>query len=257
MGTAGPVSPRPDTSGLSEAWVRGIPHDPLEPAWSVYDSDIAATVKIYNDYLARQKGFGSLNPMLTKAMCWTETGAGSTKWKSRPMQIGNSGDAGLFELLKTSPKNKLMLPPVFYKGGSLELTSSNVRTIPVYNIRAGVGYLLLRACTYKATPQLLDQGRFFSDVVQRNDNFARIALRDQTTIDELRLQNPSVRPIALKPWTTIKFHHFAQYSELSFVPINPLQAAVTYNNADVVSYVKKIEYCLWVLQGGASAADAQ
>jgi hypothetical protein len=60
-----PVPSRPDTSGLTEAWLRGIPHNPLDPDWSVYDNDIAVITRTYNDYLAKQQGFVPLDP--TKA----------------------------------------------------------------------------------------------------------------------------------------------------------------------------------------------
>ncbi len=256
MGTSALVPARPDTSGLSEAWVRGIPHNPLEPAWSVYDTDIAATVRIYNDYLARQAGFRPLPPLLIKAMCWTETGAESIKWKSRPMQIGNTGDAGLAELLSTKPASMLILPPSFRKGGMYELTFSNVRTLPVFNIRAGVGYLLLRASTLIKTPVIDDNGQFFADTVRKHDTLFNMSRRDSTTIQELQTSNPSSLTRRLQPETTLRFRHISIEDTFSFTRIDAYQAASTYNNNAVEEYTNTLNYCIWVLNGGAQAADA-
>ncbi|MBB5066697.1 LysM domain-containing protein [Granulicella mallensis] len=254
---ATPTPSRPDTSGLTEAWLRGIPHTPLDPDWSVYDNDIAVITRTYNEYLAKQQGFVPLDPLLVKAMCWTETGANVPEWRTRPMQIGNAGDAGLAELLKTKPLNRLLLPPAFYKGGALQLTSANVRTIPAFNIRAGIGYLLLRACRLNGPWLPVDNGQTFSDKVRKGDSLDRIAARDHTTVDELRNANPKLNPSALKLGAELSFRHMTEYFFLGFVGrVDEARAAATYNNNDVDGYTKKLLYCMWVFQGGAQAEDA-
>ncbi len=247
---------RPDVSGVSEAWLRGIPHDPDDADWSVYDTYIVLTVRAYNDHLALQQNFLPLDPVFVKAICWTETGAGEPTWNTRPMQIGNAGDLGLQQLLKLNIQNRLLIPPEFSRGGKFEFTVSNVRAIPAFNIRAGVGYLLLRASTLLQKYVPADNGQIFTDTVRKPDSLYNMAHRDRTTVEELRSANPPGLTRSLNPKTTLSFRHMELQSSLIFRPITSLQAASTYNNANVDEYTKKLNYCLWVLHGGARAADS-
>lgn len=109
--------------------------------WNTYDDQIQAAVVVFNAYLAGKALYNPLDWQKIKAMAWVETGpfAQNDAWNSRPMQIGNRGDAGLHDLL-TSVQGKLIMPPQFLVG----INEGNAGSVGRLNIIVGIGYLLRR-----------------------------------------------------------------------------------------------------------------
>ena len=139
-----------------EKWckARAIDISKNETAWDAYDFDIGSTIGAYNQHLRSTPNYHPVEFRFIKAMIWTETGATAEQWNKKPMQIGNPGDPGLKDIL-TSRQGKLILPLNYQQ----LLTASNVVTIPLFNIVAGVGYLLKMFAHFgfEATTKLTSQ----------------------------------------------------------------------------------------------------
>lgn len=106
-----------------------------------------------------------------KAMMWVEAGQGTTSGNPTPMQIGNPGDPGLGALLAGKEGGDLILPPSVRRG----LTVSAVTTIPYYNIRAGIGYLLMRMANFKIKSVPDADTRTYEVTVKAGDSLDKIA----------------------------------------------------------------------------------
>ncbi|WP_332451123.1 hypothetical protein [Burkholderia ubonensis] len=126
-----------------EKWQDDINKAADDVNWGTWDYEIQIAVNEYNRHLSGTAGYNPLDWHLIKAMLWVETGANSSEWKIKPMQIGVSGDPGLTSFLSGNEGGDLILPPA-WKG---QLTSGSARTMPAHNIRAGIGYLLMRMAT--------------------------------------------------------------------------------------------------------------
>ena len=108
-------------------------------AWNLHDHTIMLTVSDYNTWLDRKQGFSRLDWMMVKAQAWVETGANDPAWHGNVLQIGKHGDPGLHDFM-TLPNARLVLPPQYKPF----LSVAAAQTVPLYSIRAGVGYLLYR-----------------------------------------------------------------------------------------------------------------
>lgn len=244
-------SSMPDMTDISPKWIQGIPTSPNEPAWSIYDSVIKDTVRAYDKQLQGQGRYPPLDWLLIKAMCWTETGAGAPEWKTRPAQIGNTGDLGLQELLSRKPQYDLLIPPEYRTNGPKSLTFTSVRTDPVANIRAGVGYLLLGAASFSYQSIQDGDKSLYHHKVVRGDSFGRIGKIERTTIEELGRDNPALVGRSLTLGQDVQFRKASKrWVLISIRPLTPYQAALAYNTRSVDEYTKKMTYCLWILNGG-------
>jgi hypothetical protein len=117
---------------LSPQWTQMIDGALTEKAWDDYDDAIKAEVR---DYKAR---FGfSTDWKLFKAQIWTESGAPSHAWKTRPMQIGNPGDPG-WATIKNQREHSDII-----SSDSLKKDLKNNRDIndPKFNIQVGMAYV--------------------------------------------------------------------------------------------------------------------
>jgi hypothetical protein len=74
-----------------DRWTNGIEKAVSNRKWDVYDCEIRMIAGEYNVHLQTTPGYKPLDWRLVKAMIWTETGAGSPEWKTKPMQIGVAG----------------------------------------------------------------------------------------------------------------------------------------------------------------------
>lgn len=128
-----------------ERWQEGINQAVGDAKWDIYDCDIQTAVNAFNRHLTGTAGYFPLDWQLIKAMVWVATGAGSDLWKSNPMQIGMPGDPGLRALLSGKEGGYLILPPSLQSG----LNVVSATSMPIYNIRAGIGYLLMRMANFE------------------------------------------------------------------------------------------------------------
>ncbi|HGL4260413.1 hypothetical protein [Burkholderia dolosa] len=88
----------PVRSGF-EKWQDGIGRAVGNASWDSWDCEIQMAVNEYNRYLSGVAGYRPLDWRLVKAMTWAETGANSSEWRIKPLQIGVSGDPGLASFL--------------------------------------------------------------------------------------------------------------------------------------------------------------
>ncbi|HEY1744769.1 MAG TPA: hypothetical protein VGG18_16490 [Granulicella sp.] len=244
-----------------DAWTRGIPTDPADPknaAWNQYDATIRDAVRTYDRHLQGQGGYFpnvTLNWLLVKAMCWTETGPGSQEWATKPAQIGvikgNVTDPGLADLLSGKPKSQLILPPEYAPGGPLQITLANTRQIPEFNVRAGIGYLLLKAAITSKLSVLPPEVPFSHYTAVARDNFSVIGGKVHTTVDELLRDNPNPgkpsQPRPIFPGNDVLYKPAAEHIT-GWKTIDAAFAASSYNIKNVALYTTRIAYCLSILQ---------
>jgi hypothetical protein len=175
-------------SGL-QRWQVGI--DRAGAAWDVYDCDLRSVVSEYNRHLVDTNGYFPLDWKIVKAMLWVETGGGSPDWRRKPMQIGNHDDPGLASLLLGDEGGQLIIPPSMQPGLSMGSATSD----PVQNIRAGVGYLLMRHAIYANQSVLSADTRIHEVTAAPGDSLDRIAKAQGSTAEVMKRLNPSVHTV--------------------------------------------------------------
>ena len=229
-----------------DKWKDTINTADTNPAWHSYDAVIKSTVDKYNAHLKSAPGFTALNWKLIKAMLWTESGGPTTQaWKTRPMQIGNKGDPGLDSLLDGKEGGDLIMPSDIASG----LTVQNVPTDPVKNIQAGVGYLLMKAASYKYDDAWSLSAPVIDYKVVAGDNLERIAKRTGTTVGHLYwlnpgLQNETAQHLSLKLGRVLKVQKAKNQKMITgFKSLDNATVAKIYNAGDS-RYAEKLAYCL-------------
>jgi hypothetical protein len=182
-------------------------------------------------------------------MIWTETGAASSEWKTRPMQIGVAGDPGLASLLSGKEGGELILPPDW----RAKLTVTNVRLIPSQNLRAGIGYLLMRMA-YFDNQSVAEEARApFEVTVKAGDTIERIAKAEGSTPDILRRLNPASS--TLRAGQALK----CQKGKVKRVVagwrrITTAAVAQRYNGGGDFNYQRKLDYALALVTHGREAS---
>lgn len=229
-----------------EKWKDTIDTSDKNPAWNGYDAAIKSTVTKYNDHLKSAAGFTALDWRLIKAMVWTESGGPSgPAWKTRPMQIGNPGDPGLAALLGGKEGGDLIMPGDIASG----LSVKNAGSEPEKNIQAGVGYLLMRAASYKYEDVWDANAPIVDYKVVAGDSIDRIAKRNGSTVGRLYwlnpgLQNEMAQHISLKLGRSLKVQKARNTKMIaSFKSLDNATVAKLYNTGDS-RYADKLAYCL-------------
>lgn len=170
-----------------EKWQDGINRAVENPKWDVYDCEIRSAVNEYNYHLSKTAGYFPLDWQFIKAMIWVESGAESSAWKTKPIQIGIPGDPGLMSFLSGNEGGNLIIPPSMKN----HLSTSVATSIPSYNIRAGIGYMLMRMANfeYKTIPD--SDTKIYEVVVRAGDSLEKVAKANGSTTDMLRSLNQS------------------------------------------------------------------
>jgi hypothetical protein len=184
-------------------------------------------------------------------MIWTETGAGSPEWKTKPMQIGVAGDPGMFALLSGSEGADLILPPST-KG---RMTAGTIRSIPAHNIRAGVGYLLMKLAYYEHQSIIAKEAAIQEVTVRAGDTMERIAKAHRSTIEILTKLNP--RTTTLQVGQVLKCQSGSiQRVITGWRPLTPVMIAQRYNGGGDPFYADKLRYALRLISKGKVAVCA-
>jgi hypothetical protein len=220
--------------------------------WHEYDCDIQQVVDEFNRYLADTAGFRALDWRIVKAMIWTETGGPKNPaWRSNPMQIGNPGDPGLRALLFGDEGGDLVLPPEMKK----RLIGTNIRGNPAMNMRAGVGYLLMRLAHYRiGTVQDPSDSNVYTLEVRRGDSYATLARANGTTVDTLKRLNHGAAPLG--PGQTLRYQKASVGKKIASWDLPTSQRiAIRYNVGDK-EYSTKLDYCLTVIRKSISESVA-
>ncbi|SCX56730.1 LysM domain-containing protein [Variovorax sp. EL159] len=233
----------PDTSG----WERSI--DKADNEWDSHDCDVREAVHEYDMHLSQTPGYVPLDWKMVKAILWVETGAKRAQWKTRPMQIGNTGDPGLQALLGNSDGGELILPPSYRRSLSID----GVRRTPIHNIRAGIGYLLLRMTNFSFQSVLDADTRTYDVAVRSGDNLSSIARAQGSTPEVMKKLNPSAH--VLRPGDVLRYQKASiQRVITGWKPITASGVAAYYNAGGDAVYAKKLSYALAAVRRQAEAA---
>lgn len=216
--------------------------------WNSYDCEIQSAVTEYNRFLMGTAGYLPLDWQIVKAMLWVETGPGAEAWLSKPMQIGNLGDPGLNTLLRGEEGSSLILPPTI----RTRLNAALARTVPAWNIRAGIGYLLTRMAKFDVRSVRDADDKVYEVTVKAGDSLDKIAGAQGSTLTEMRALNPNVT--MLKPGQVLKYRKAAMRKVIAgWRPVTTQNIAVLYNRGDA-AYTRKLDYVLTLFPKNGAAA---
>jgi hypothetical protein len=231
-----------------EKWQDGINKAVGDAKWNTWDCEIQMAVNEYNRHLSGTAGYMRLDWQLIKAMLWVESGAANSEWKSMPMRIGVPGDPGLTSLLSGDEGGDLILPPA-WKG---RLTVSSARVIPAHNIRAGIGYLLMKMANYEYRSVPDADSNVYEVTVKPGDNLEKIAKAQGSTVDTLKKLNPTT--IVLRPGQVLKYQKASVRRVItSWRHISTVLIAQRYNGGGDTHYATKLDYTLNAVRKGRAA----
>jgi hypothetical protein len=226
-------------SGLDK-WKDGIKNAVGDPKWSRWDCEIQQTVSAYNRHLQGTPGYVALDWKIIKAMLWTESGPQRRDWNTKPSQIGDPRDPGLGAFLSNKEGGDLIIVPE-WKG---LITLDSARTNPVHNIRAAVGYLLMRLAHYehKSIPDV--DNKIFEVKVKAGDSLEKIAKANGSTVEVLQKLNPGVK--VLRIGQVLKCQKASVKKVITgWEAVTPLSVALKYNSMrGDPDYAVKIRYAL-------------
>jgi hypothetical protein len=230
-----------------ERWQDGLKASVKSPRWNAWDCDVQAIISQYNRHLAGQAGYMPLDWKIIKAMLWVETGANNAEWTRKPMQIGVPGDPGLKALLSSHEGGNLILPPAFSS-----LTSGSARAIPSHNIRAGVGYLLMRMATFEERSVVGPDAAIQEVTIKAGDSLAAIAKTHGTTVELLTRLNPGTG--VLQPGRTLRYQKASLQRVIrGWRAFSTQNIANRYNGGGDPFYAKKLDFALSLVRQGRVA----
>lgn len=232
-----------------QAYVNGALSNP--EAWNAHDCDIKIAVTEFNRHLAGVMDYRSLDWRLIKAMTWVETGAGKPAWKRNPIQIGNPGDPGLKALLGDQEGGDLILPSAMKS----RLSPAAVMTIPSYNIRAGIGYLLMRLANFSTRSVPDSDGRIYEVTAKAGDSLDLLARKNDSTTEMLKTLNPAVH--VLRPGRVIKYRKAAMRRIIVGWKQVTTGSIYKYYNVGDPRYAQKLDYALALINKGKAAICSQ
>lgn len=233
-----------------DLWQEGLSKGVEDPAWALYDCQIKFAAAEFNRQLSKTPNYRVLDWRLIKAMLWVETGAKNRDWKTMPMQIGVPGDPGLTALLSGKEGGELILPLAWQS----RLSAGTVRSLPIHNIYAGIGYLLMRLATFDIASVVDPRSTGpYNLTVQAGDSLAKIAKAQGSTIDILkRLNGPS---LFLKPGQILKVEKGSIKRVISgWRAISTTMIAQRYNGGGDPLYAKKLDFAFTLVKKGKDAS---
>jgi len=235
----------PPRTGFNKKWQDGLERAVGNPKWDAYDCEIRTAVAELNRHLSDTAGYRPLDRQLIKAMLWTETGAEAAEWKVKPMRIGVAEDPGLESLLSGNEGGDLILPPT-WKG---QLTMESARTVPAHNIRAGIGYLLMRMARFRHESVLAADTEPYEVTVKTGDSLDKIAQAQGSTLEVLKSLNPTAG--VLHPGQVLKCQKASiQRVITGWRPITTASIAERYNGNRDPNYARKLDYALSLVRKG-------
>lgn len=235
-----------------DGWRKSISDAEKNPSWNHWDCEVKNIVTQFNQHLSGTARYVSLDWLLVKAMLWVETGAQSAEWLTRPMQIGVAGDPGLKALLSGKEGGELILPPSM----QLQLTSAAVKSIPTQNIRAGIGYLLMRMAVFENVNTVAEGTAVEEVIVKSGDSLDRIARRHGSTLQTLKDLNPEAK--VLHPGQKIKVQPASIKKQITgWRQMSTQSVAQRYNGGGDPLYRQKLDYALDRARHVAAAKCAQ
>jgi len=228
----------PPKTGL-EKWKDGIRAATKSEKWNSWDNEIQTAVSEYNHHLLSETGCFFLDWRLIKAILWVESGANNPEWQIKPMRIGVVGDPGLTSFLSGKEGGELIIPPM-WEG---RLTIASARSIPAHNIRAGIGYLLMRMANFKYRSVLDTDSAIYEVTVKAGDSLEKISRARGSTVEVLKNLNPMAS--ILRPGQILRYQ---KASIKRFITgwrhASPTTVANYYNGDGDSDYVEKLQFVL-------------
>ena len=227
-----------------EKWQDGIDSAVGNVKWDVYDCEIQLAISEIDRHLSGVAGYRPLDWQLIKAMAWTETGANNDFWKYNPMQIGMyNSDPGLSALLYGNEGGDLILPPTW----KARLNRSSVTTIPAHNIRAGIGYLLMKIANFAVKSVLDEDTKIYTATVKAGDSLDKLAKLHGSTVEVMKKLNPLAQ--VLHPGQVVNYQKASIKKVIvGWKPITASTIGSNYNGTGDSLYVKKFNYALNALR---------
>ncbi|MFG6447421.1 LysM peptidoglycan-binding domain-containing protein [Roseateles sp. BYS180W] len=230
------------SSSVALGWREGVALALDSPGeWMAYDGTIKKLVQLVNERLGGSSKLPKLDWHLIRAMLWTETGAKHPQWRTKPMQIGVVGDAGMGVVLAGAENVGLVADAEL----RANLSAETVRHQPEANIRAGLIYLLNRMCEAKSFEEA--DGAVSEHQVQKGETFDRIGKQVGCSAQWLLKLNGQNARLAVgqvvKVQATRRGRRITAWK--AFTPEN-LQDR--YNGNGDERYAKKLRYCLGVME---------
>ncbi len=233
-------------------WQDGFADAPTDPKWQKWDCEIQLAVGEYNRHLAATPGYLPLDWLTIKGMIWVESGAAHSEWNRRVMQIGVEGDPGLASLLSGSEGGELIMPPNLKS----RLTVGSVRTIPADNIRAGIGFLLMRHARFEFRNTPSADRQTYTVPVKPGDSLDKIARNNGTTVETLKRLNPGAA--VLRPGQTLSYEKASiQKTIAGWKPMNSISIADLYNGGGDATYARKLDFVAGLIRNTGAVACAQ
>lgn len=230
-----------------EKWQEGLNGATDNPVWSTYDCDVQVAVSEYNRHLGKTTAYVPLDARLIKAMLWVETGAASAQWRIKPMQIGVPGDPGLASLLSDREGGDLILPPAI----KAVLTAGSVGKNPGHNIRAGIGYLLMRMANFEYQSVLDADTKVYDVAVKAGDSLDKIAKTHGSTLEIIKKLNASA---VLGVGQVVHYQKATVQRVITgWRSITTQSIALRYNGGGDPNYAKKLDYALSLIRVGKAA----
>jgi hypothetical protein len=127
-----------------------------------------------------------------------------------------------------------------------------VRTNPIHNIEAGIGYLLMRAAKFDYRSIPIDGEEVREAAVQAGGSLDKFAREYGTTVAVLRQLNPSAGP--LRQGLLLKYQRASvQQVIVGWRHISTSMVAHRYNGGGDPNYAKKLDYALGLIRHGKGA----
>lgn len=128
------------------------------------------------------------------------------------------------------------------------LTTGTVRSMPAHNIRAGIGYLLMRMANFEFQSMLAPGAKAILEVaIKPGDSLAKIAKSQGSTPEIIKKLNPSSN--MLRPGQILKFQKGSiQRVITGWRQITTDQIARRYNGGGDPRYGQKLDYVLGLLR---------
>lgn len=170
---------------ISEKWKDTVKQGINDSNWDKYDSVMKGEVSAYAVKFTALAN--KVNWLFIKAMLWSESGGPSNKaWKTRPLQIGNTGDPA-YAVLKSGAEGSDLIMSDALKSAIAKGSIDN----PDINIKAGIAYLYTRmAVTNVVSVRDLKDTKEYEYQVVSGDSLEKISKTVGTTVFELKRLNP-------------------------------------------------------------------
>jgi len=224
-----------------ELWKETVEDGVSNASWDVYDATIKLEVADYNTRLSGTPGFKKVDWLLIKAMLWTESGGPQNKtWKTRVMQIGNSGDPG-YDIVKNGKEGASVVASARVLS---DVVKGNIDE-PHLNVRVAIAYLFTRMAKFenKSVVDSSDPKVYSYTVVKGDKGLSAIASKVGSTTEILQKLNPGKK--LLREGDVIQYQKGSIKMVVSgWRTFDTATIAARYNGGGDDRYAEKLNYVL-------------